>query len=205
MVFPFARRVSERGHGHPHGLRSRTQLLVRMLLCQPTAPGLPIWEPGTSVRRRFSCSSQTSSWLVTTLLRGHRKAKNNGGSKKMCRSSTTLANSWRAGFPYVERPRGQGLSFPLLTSYGSGAPICPAFVCGPWAAGLDDVRNETGHTNQRARSARWESRPGSHRDVVPWRSSLIECTLPLVDGGVADQFVKSWAPQLACVYTRHLS
>ena len=33
----------------------------------------------------------------------------------------------RLGFPYVERPRGQGLSFPLLTSYGSGAPICPAF------------------------------------------------------------------------------
>ena len=27
---------------------------------------------------------------------------------------------------------------------------------------------------------RWESRPVSHRDVVPWRSSLIECTLPLV-------------------------
>ena len=86
----------------------------------------------------------------------------------------------RLGFPYVERPRGQGLSFPLLTSYGSGAPICPAFVCGPWAAGLDDVRNKTGHTNQRARLARWESRPVSHRDVVPWRSSLIECTLPLV-------------------------
>ena len=34
--------------------------------------------------------------------------------------------------------------FPLLTSYGSGGPICPAFVRGPWAAGLDDVRNETG-------------------------------------------------------------
>ena len=32
----------------------------------------------------------------------------------------------------------------LLTSYGSGGPICPAFVRGPWAAGLDDVRNETG-------------------------------------------------------------
>ena len=102
-------------------------------------------------------------------------------------------------------PAVKGSLFLCLTSYGSGAPICPAFVCGPWAAGLDDVRNETGHTNQRARSARWESRPGSHRDVVPWRSSLIECTLPLVDGGVADQFVKSWAPQLACVYTRHLS
>jgi len=50
----------------------------------------------------------------------------------------------RLGFPYVERPRGQGLSFPLLTSYGSGAPIWLAFVCGPWAAGLDDVRNKTG-------------------------------------------------------------
>ena len=99
------------------------------------------------------------------------------GFTQLYQSSIRLT---RLGFPYVERPRGQGLSFPLLTSYGSGAPICPAFVCGPWAAGLDDVRNKTGHTNQRARLARWESRPVSHRDVVPWRSSLIECTLPLV-------------------------
>ena len=44
----------------------------------------------------------------------------------------------------MERPRGQGHFFPLLTSYGSGGPICPAFVRGPCAAGLDDVRNETG-------------------------------------------------------------
>ena len=39
--------------------------------------------------------------------------------------SLWLALLWQvlggAGFPYVERPRGQGLSFPLLTSYGSGA------------------------------------------------------------------------------------
>src|SRR5271169_4948748 len=90
MVFPFARRVSERGHGHPHGLRSRTQLLVRMLLCQPTAPGLPTWEPGTSVRRRFSCSSQTSSLLVTILYMGPRNTKHNSGSKNECSGPVRL-------------------------------------------------------------------------------------------------------------------
>ena len=64
-------------------------------------------------------------------------------------------------------------------------------------------RNETGHTNQRARSTRWESRPGSHRDVVPWTSSLIERTFPLVDGDVADRPIRQVMGAAAClrVYT----
>lgn len=63
-------------------------------------------------------------------------------------------------------PRSRALFNP--TPYRSGAPICPAVVCGRTAAGLDDVRDTTGQPNQRARYALWESRPLSYRDVVPW-------------------------------------
>jgi hypothetical protein len=46
-------------------------------LCRPTAPGLPIWGPGTSVRRRFSGSSRTSRCLPVSEHLGCRNVKHN--------------------------------------------------------------------------------------------------------------------------------
>jgi hypothetical protein len=61
------------------GARSRTKHYLECHLCRPTAPGLPTWGPGTSVRRRFSGSSRTSRCLPVFRHLGCRNAKHNGG------------------------------------------------------------------------------------------------------------------------------
>ena len=62
-----------------HPLANTT--LFGVLLCRPTAPGLPIWGTGTSVRRRFSGSSRTSRCLPVSKYLGCRNVKHNGGSR----------------------------------------------------------------------------------------------------------------------------
>jgi len=52
------------------------------VLRRPMAPELPMWEPETSVRRRFSCSSRTSSYLPVLYYVARRNVKHNGRSKK---------------------------------------------------------------------------------------------------------------------------
>jgi hypothetical protein len=70
--------------------------LFEASLCRPTAPGLPIWGPETSVRHRFSCSSRTSRCLPVNKYLGCGDVKHNGGSRYYCRRrsvSLVLASS----------------------------------------------------------------------------------------------------------------
>ena len=59
---PQAVRGRARGAG-AYGTRIRMPTLFGALLCLPTAPGLPLCETETSVRRRFLGSSRTSRRL----------------------------------------------------------------------------------------------------------------------------------------------
>jgi len=55
--------------------------LFGLWICLPMATELPMWGPGTSVRRRFSCSSRTSRCLPVSCYVGCRSLKHNGGSR----------------------------------------------------------------------------------------------------------------------------